>query len=485
MRIPWISIFAIHFLLLQCRVSVTPEWIFSLPLSVKLLQENVNSNIDNSCGLGFTKFEFLGAINHLNKDYSAAPIDPSLASIQIQLPYGVVPRAVASFLVNDPEAQVFVNNNLQDSGVTKHDFSQPIEYEIRKEECSKKVVVIVDPIQPVWDTGQISCYDNITTIPCNWHGSLSQDGDFLDVPNPREFSKYELISATESIVWDELTGLVWMGCVPFLSPNSDCAAGSVQLFSYSDAQNFCSSLNTFNSGQGYAGFKNWRLPTVQELVSIIDREKLISMHGMVDPNSFPNNPGDNIMTWGYWTLTESPYSPNYNYNVRFELGSIIPSLLHVMTTDHNTTLKVRCVSGGMPPNKEFEILENGKYVLDKKTNLVWERCVYGQMGSDCSVGSPIGMDWYSSLQECVSIDKGWRLPNSNEILSIFDFSVPITGFPPTIFPNSLSGSWNYWTSTTFSGYSDRAITIQAMGIMDQDHKSSPGTPSFVRCVKSN
>ena len=76
------------------------------------------------------------------------------------------------------------------------------------------------------------------------------DGDF---PN-----KYEkLITRGGTVVIDYATGLMWQ------------QSGSSSELSFSDADDYIYQLN----GKSYAGFSDWRLPTVEELASLLEPEK--------------------------------------------------------------------------------------------------------------------------------------------------------------------------------------------------------------------
>ncbi|MFA6435283.1 MAG: DUF1566 domain-containing protein [Elusimicrobiales bacterium] len=83
---------------------------------------------------------------------------------------------------------------------------------------------------------------------------------------------------------DNVTGLMW-------------ARGAYGT-SYTWANALSSCTTTMNSGSGYAGYKDWRLPNVRELISIID-------YGIAQPcvngAAFPGT-----QTNGYWTSTTHP-----------------------------------------------------------------------------------------------------------------------------------------------------------------------------------
>ncbi|MBI4821121.1 MAG: DUF1566 domain-containing protein [Deltaproteobacteria bacterium] len=110
------------------------------------------------------------------------------------------------------------------------------------------------------------------------------------------------------IVTDVETGLVWARSV---SPN---------LLTYTNGVAYCSGLSV-------AG-RSWRLPTVFELMSLVDRSRSVST---IDPAAFPNTP----IADSYWTST--PYATSGRMLVRFEWG-------HGNGAQPTESKRVRCVS---------------------------------------------------------------------------------------------------------------------------------------------
>ncbi len=92
-------------------------------------------------------------------------------------------------------------------------------------------------------------------------------------------------------------------------------------------------------------------------------------------------------------------------------------------------------------------------ITDSATGLVWQKCSAG-LGTtlgNCSTGSISSYTWSSAISYCEGLTLGgrsdWRLPNINELGSIFDFT---KSSDPTIdstaFPNTRNGY--YWSSST-------------------------------------
>ena len=70
----------------------------------------------------------------------------------------------------------------------------------------------------------------------------------------------------DGTVTDTKTGLIWKQCLEGQS-GSDCASGSVETFSWQQA---LQRAQTVNSGGGFAGFSDWRVPTIKELSSLVE-----------------------------------------------------------------------------------------------------------------------------------------------------------------------------------------------------------------------
>ncbi len=468
-------------LLTQCQVEPADSLLLVLgsnqtPRESSELPEQVEC-----AKLHFTEFGFSSQANQLHKSYFLSGISEDSEVLNPPLPYGALSRAVASFQVAGEEGQVFVDGVLQHSGSSMQDFRNPVLYEIRSSDCSRTIRVEVYSLTPVLDTGFSNCYDGLGyLLPCTNLSAWNQDGVWEDVPNPRILSSPEYPVSGQGVVRDRVTGLIWALCPYSLSPSSNCSSAPGTL-DYVNAKNFCEGiLNNWNSGAGYAGLKDWRLPTVQELVSIIDRSKKNLIDGLVDPGSFRNSPSDtdSPTTEGFWTDEDDPTNSAAAYRVHFGL---FPSslILHVQNFAKTTPRRVRCVSGVRPPPRDYEIVEFGKIVRDHRSSLEWLRCAAGQSVPNC-LNPPLDYSWDLSLQHCSS--QGWRLPNVNEILSLHDYRISGSGLDPNFFPNAPSGpSGEYWTSTTDINLPNYSIFLDSNGSLDTKPK---GNAMKVRCVRS-
>jgi len=136
------------------------------------------------------------------------------------------------------------------------------------------------------DTGQDKCYDTTGEIECPSAGESFYGQDAQHHGPPRSYTKLDgtgndLSDAAEAwtMVRDNVTGLTWEvktddgGIHDRDNTYSWCDTNGTSNGGYAgtcgagtDTEDFIASLNVAN----YGGYSDWRLPTVQELVSLVD-----------------------------------------------------------------------------------------------------------------------------------------------------------------------------------------------------------------------
>ncbi len=97
---------------------------------------------------------------------------------------------------------------------------------------------------------------------------------------------------TSDTVYDTITKVTWQ------------RFPSLTQYSWADAQTFCGALSL--------GGAQWRVPTVKELLSLIDYQGTATMF---DPVAFPNTPPD-----AYWSITRAV--GNHVWLVQFADGTV-------------------------------------------------------------------------------------------------------------------------------------------------------------------
>src|SRR5262245_33698949 len=119
----------------------------------------------------------------------------------------------------------------------------------------------------------------------SWTGSVA-----WPMPNPP--GSYDLLPSP-GVVIDRVTGLGWQRAV------------GTDMVLWSDAGAACDALSL-------AGFDDWRLPSLIELVSIIDSSRA---GPAIDPGAFPDTPGDS-----FWTSTPVAGASGDAWYVNFSTG---------------------------------------------------------------------------------------------------------------------------------------------------------------------
>ncbi|MBM9499388.1 DUF1566 domain-containing protein [Leptospira sp. 201903071] len=150
-------------------------------------------------------------------------------------------------------------------------------------------------------------------LHCSAFSLVAYTGPFTDVGN--------------GTILDQKSGLVWQKCASGQGSAgdsySDCMVGTAVSVDWINALAYCNSLALGGGG--------WRLPSVKELVSLVDYSRAASP--FINQVIFPN------ASSGYWTSTTHP-SGSYKfqaYQVAFNSGTYD-------TFDKATSFaRVRCV----------------------------------------------------------------------------------------------------------------------------------------------
>jgi hypothetical protein len=250
---------------------------------------------------------------------------------------------------------------------------------------------------------------------------------FSLVPNASggTFDKLECVK-------DNVTGLTWEG-----KPDSGPRA-SVLLYQnmQSDAPQDAQGYAKYVNSTALCGFTDWRLPTIQELHSIVDYG---SYNGNYD--WFPNDNGSYGVRWSSTPSagTSSSVPEGGAWIADFYTG-------YVGSDRRSNSHHVRLVRSPPPPAvvARFRLLVGGAEVLDEQTDLIWKRCLEGMIwnGVQCE-GSPKNTFALSALGDAA--DKApWRVPNIKELFSIVDTTEANDTFDAAIFP---AGRIDVWSST--------------------------------------
>ncbi len=261
------------------------------------------------------------------------------------------------------------------------------------------------------DTVQTSCYNLTGAVTCPSDGSqfYGQDGNYSG--GGREFQNRTTSGPT--LIEDNQTKLWWQ-------KTPDTTARS-----WSDADAYCTGL----AGGNYGDRTDWRLPTRQELLSLLAFDAN-SVDPLIDGFYFPATPANT-----FWTGTKHGY--NYYY-VDFSGDGMSYS------DPPETTHLVRCVSSPWTylterPIERWQQTTAGAdtVIEDTLTGLVWQM-----------IFSYDERIWTDALSYCASLNHAqktdWRLPDINELESLITYGVEpehVTTFPTIV-------EDYFWSSTT-------------------------------------
>ncbi|CAK8719565.1 Adhesin [Candidatus Electronema halotolerans] len=136
----------------------------------------------------------------------------------------------------------------------------------------------------------------------------------------------QLVDNGDGTVTDSKTSLTWKKCVEGFS-GDDCGSGTPDTFTWQEALQQSSVVN--NSG-GFAGHTDWRLPNINELISLVEEQ---CSNPAINLNRFPNTPssvvwsgspyaGYSVYAWyvDFHSGGSNAHSRNYVHAVRLVRG---------------------------------------------------------------------------------------------------------------------------------------------------------------------
>jgi len=304
-------------------------------------------------------------------------------------------------------------------------------------------------------TGLTKCYNDKLEIDCPAPDQPYYGQDAQYEGSARSYT----VLGGGSMVQDNVTGLIWeMKTSLGDGQNYDNPHDADNTYTWCDTdpatnggnEGVCGTNNTEGfidalNGANFGGYNDWRLPTMKELLSLVDYK---GSGPAIDP-VFATTTQANYY-WSSTTYLEFTIPIPLAWAVSFSNGtdSGASKLLN--------THFVRAVRGGQPP-VEKRFVDNGDTVTDTVTCLQWQKAT---MDTKNGVG-PDTYTWHEALEESEKLSLAghtdWRLPDISELMPLVDFSryyEPPDNPDPAIdpvFASTTQAADSYWSSTTYTG----------------------------------
>ena len=351
------------------------------------------------------------------------------------------------------------------------------------------------------DTGITFCADYATNgLACPKAGYPGQDGDtgrdvtqFDDSDGLAGFSFTRLDSDGKAMtqqlpdyattpwdcVKDNVTGLTWEvktndaglrdGEWVYRYGSGGVTYTCNNLLNGCDSDSYLAIINSMS----LCGHKDWRLPSMMELVSIADYS--FGLPGPVlDPAYFPHASDDSGVAQRYWSANPRADSPGVTWYFDSSTGK-------TPAGDNDNYFAIRLVRGGTPPSGVVTpgmtqtcdatltaTAPDNRYtdnrdgtVTDKATGLMWRRCPLGYAFSDSTTPndwsddscSAVGINQYNWLGALVAVKDvnsaggeaghtDWRLPNAKELSSLTEYSCEGESVNMNAFPAAAGEFWS-------------------------------------------
>lgn len=339
---------------------------------------------------------------------------------------------------------------------------------------------------PIPDTGQTKCYDtDANEISCAGTG---QDGEYTI--HPMSYTKLDASGNTLpdtatswTMVKDNVTGLIWEvkqnqdgtknytnphdadNTYTWYDPDSNTNGGDEGTpGDGTDTKDFVDALNTEN----YGGYSDWRVPTREELFSIMDYGRY---YPSIDTEYFPHT-----FASGYWSSSSFANDPGDAWNVHFNYG-------YDSYYSKSNGRSVRAVRGGQARSFDNWVIHGDSTVTDPQTGLMWE----AKTDDDGARDKDNEYTWQEALDYCSNLTlaghSDWRLPTIKELASLADLSRYNPAINTTYFPNTVVafGSY-YWSSSSYAN--DPGDAWYVYFFYGNDNYDNKPNPRYVRAVRN-
>jgi hypothetical protein len=253
------------------------------------------------------------------------------------------------------------------------------------------------------------------------------------------------------------------------------------------------------------GFSDWRLPSKLELQQLVQYQ---NRRPALDPNLFQG-----LVNARYWSSTIDTDDQGSVWSLNANMGTIAGDSVNnpkaiILVREHSaqnqTNFSVlenelsqslrsafapnqRCSSDAVysAPLDRFRLTASGD-IFDRKTGLIWQRCVLGLSGETCKTGSEEIVAWQDALALASAIRENdnyqWRLPNIKELYSLIETACEEPPLNPVAYPNMIFG--RLWTATPNIHVENSVYYVQSQnGISFYDQQTSTAMVQLVANCK--
>ena len=269
---------------------------------------------------------------------------------------------------------------------------------------------------------------------------LGSDGAQLTIQNGAYSATGTAANGTKwSCVRDNVTGIIW---------EVKTVDNKDSTHTWGSRTSLVTAANAENSGSGLCGITNWRVPSVNELFSIVNYN---GANPSIDSDYFPNT-----FSGSFWSEQELVSNTDNAWRVDFGDGSNSGS------SAKSNSRTVRLVSADTAAVSYTN--NNNGTITDNTTGLMWKTCDQGQAWDNNTTTANLTDDnctddsnatdnynWTVALTEAQNHTfagyDDWRLPNVKELTSIADYTATNPSINPA-FPD-IDNTDTFWASTLY------------------------------------